>query len=108
KLMNVKIVGSAAALICALLSGCGSNAPTPRPVVEANVLALGPAQRLGDAEKNHSTPFLRYSPDGRLFAVWTEDHETPWPNGSAHAAHQGMMGDRGPSPMRNAMLAWSS
>jgi hypothetical protein len=63
-------------------------------------------QRLGLIDKNPSTPFLRYAPDGRLFAVWSEDHDVLWPEGK-HAGHQGMGGDRAPSPMRNVFLAWS-
>jgi hypothetical protein len=63
---------------------------------------------LGTAKDNPSTPFLRYSPDGRLFAVWTEDHDTPWPDGKPHPGHGPFSGDREPSPMRNAFLASSS
>jgi hypothetical protein len=63
---------------------------------------------LGQREKNPSAPFLRYAPDGRLFAVWSEDHDILWPEGRGHAGgHQSMSGDRAASPMRNAFLAWS-
>jgi len=57
---------------------------------------------------NPSTPFLRYAPDGRLFATWTEDHEKPRPQGKHAAGHQRMSGDRAPSPMRNVLLARSA
>jgi hypothetical protein len=68
------------------------------------------AQReLGVSANNPSAPFLRFAPDGRLFAVWTEDDETPWPQGKSPAAgHPVMSGDRAPSPMRNAFLSWSA
>jgi len=60
---------------------------------------------LGDSERNPSTPFLRYAPDGRLFAIWTEDHDQPWPNGRPTGHQHG--GDRAPSPLRNALVAAS-
>ena len=104
--MKINIAGFKAALVCALLAGCNSTAPIVQDTARANALVFGPEQALGDVEKNPSTPFLRYSPDGRLFAVWTEDHETPWPAGMPRAGHQGM--NRDASPMRNALLAWSS
>jgi hypothetical protein len=49
-------------------TGLGQPAPS---------LTFGAAQRLGQLDKNASTPFLRYRSDGRLFAVWTEDDRTP-------------------------------
>jgi hypothetical protein len=72
-------------------------------------LNFGPAQTLGNPEKNPSTPFLRSGPDGRrLYAVWSEDHDVLWPAGHHHSGGQHRMdGDRGPSPMRNAFVAWS-
>jgi hypothetical protein len=70
-------------------------------------LSFGPEIVLGNSEANPSTPFLRYAPDGRLFAVWTEDHDTPWPHGKNPAGHGQMRGDRAPSPMRNAFIAAS-
>jgi hypothetical protein len=39
--------------------------------------AFGPEQRLGHAEKNPASPFLRYRADGHLFAAWTEDDRSP-------------------------------
>ena len=69
---------------------------------------FGPEISIGKTEANPSTPFLHYAPDGRLFAVWTEDRDTPWPQGKQPGEHQHVAGDRAPSPMRNAFLAWST
>ena len=80
----------------------------PPSVNRATQLSFGPEISIGKTEGNPSTPFLRYAPDGRLFAVWTEDHDTPWPQGKQSGGHQHMAGDRAPSPMRNAFLAWST
>ena len=94
--------------LCLVLAACSADLRSPDSNRGSAPLSFGPEQRLGDNEKNPSTPFLRYSPDGRLFAVWTEDHDTPWPQGSQPAMHQHGSGDRAPSPMRNALLAWSA
>ena len=94
--------------LCLVLAACSAVLRSPESNRGSAPLSFGPEQRLGDNEKNPSTPFLRYSPDGRLFAVWTEDHDTPWPQGSQPAKHQHGSGDRAPSPMRNALLAWSA
>jgi hypothetical protein len=94
--------------LCLVLAACSADLRSPESNRDSAPLSFGPKQRLGDNEKNPSTPFLRYSPDGRLFAVWTEDHDTPWPQGSQPAMHQHGSGDRAPSPMRNALLAWSA
>jgi hypothetical protein len=88
--------------------GCGAELATRPAVTQSAQLRFAPEITLGRSEANPSTPFLRYSPDGRLFAVWTEDHETPWPAGKPHPGHGAMGGDRAPSPMRNALVASSS
>jgi hypothetical protein len=106
--MKSRILAPSVGLVSTLLVGCASNLPVAPNAPNEKLLTFGPERGLGQPENNPSTPFLRYSPDGRLFAVWTEDHDTPWPGGSPNAAHHGTMGDRAPSPMRNAMLAWSS
>jgi hypothetical protein len=63
---------------------------------------------LGDKDKNPSTPFLRLAPDGRLFAVWTEDDDRALPKAQQATAHQhGSMMKRPPSPMRLALIASS-
>ena len=94
--------------LCLVLAACGADLRSPDTNRASAPLTFGPEQRLGDNEKHPSTPFLRYSPDGRLFAVWTEDHDTSWPQGSQPAMHQHRSGDMAASPMRNAMLAWSA
>jgi hypothetical protein len=73
-------------------------------------LSFGPEMRLGESAKNPSTPFLRFAPDGRLFAVWTEDDARAAPQVKQEAAahqHESMM-KRAPSPMRVAVLASSN
>jgi hypothetical protein len=102
--MLAKIVGP---LTVSLILGCSSDLVVSPTTGSSGQLTFGPEQRLGHNEKNPAAPFLRYSPDGRLFAIWTEDHDTPW-QGSQPAKHQHGSGDRAPSPMRNALLAWSA
>lgn len=103
--MKTKSVWIAA---CAILVGCSSELATPGVANRWTPLHFGADILLGKAQANPAAPFLRYAPDGRLFAVWTEDHDTPWPQGKPSAGHGGMSGDRAPSPMRNAFLAWSA
>jgi hypothetical protein len=111
--MNKTLTRNSAAIVsclafCMILAACSADLSLPDTNRASGPLIFEPEQRLGDNEKNPSTPFLRYSPDGTLFAVWTEDHDTPWPQGSQPAKHQHGSGDRAPSPMRNALLAWSA
>jgi hypothetical protein len=93
---------------CLILAACSADLSLPDSIRRSAPLTFGPEQRLGHNEKNPAAPFLRYGPDGRLFAIWTEDHDTPWPQGNQPAKHQHGSGDRAPSPMRNALLAWSA
>jgi hypothetical protein len=95
-------------IICLFLLACSSDMTASPEATRIPELSFGAAIHIGNAKANPSTPFLRYSPDGRLFAVWTEDHESPWPHGKKPSEHHKMSGDRAPSPMRNALLAWSS
>ena len=106
--MEANFSRSSLAIVCSLLFGCSSDLIVPSTSNRSSSLHFGSGVHLGDSEKNPSTPFLRYAPDGRLFAIWTEDHETPWPQGKHAAGHQRMSGDRAPSPMRNVLLAWSA
>jgi len=91
-----------------ILAACSADLSLADANHVSDPLTFGPEQRLGDNEKNPSTPFLRYSPDGKLFAIWTEDHDIPWPQGTQSPTHQHRSGDMTASPMRNAMLAWSA
>ena len=92
-------------IIC---TGCGAELAQPTATTRPAQLKFTPEISLGRSEANPSTPFLRYSPDGKLYAVWTEDHETPWPSGKPHPGHGPMSGDGAPSPMRNAVIAAST
>jgi hypothetical protein len=93
---------------CLVLAACSGDLSLPDSKPGSATLNFGSEQRVGHNEKNPAAPFLRYSPDGRLIAVWTEDHDTPWPQGNQPAKHQHGSGDRAPSPLRNALLAWSA
>ena len=88
--------------------GCGAQPAPPAASTPLAQLRFSPEIALGRSGANPSTPFLRHSPDGRLFAVWTEDHDTPWPAGKPHPGDGPMSGDRASSPMRNAFIASSS
>jgi len=95
-------------IVAFVTSACGANRKLPSDTQSGAKLNFAPEQQLGNAQKNPSAPFLHYGPDSRLFAVWTEDHDTPWPENSHTGSHHGMRGDRAPSPMRNALIASSS
>src|SRR5262245_3113082 len=104
------MISRSATILLALLPlmpfGCSSGTSAPSSANRIGVLDFTAAIDFGDQEKSPSTPFLRYAPDGRLYAIWTEDDEKPWPEArSTEHQHGGKMA---PSPMRNAMLAWSS
>ena len=81
----------------------------PVEAVDSGPFAFNPEVQLGRRSNNPSTPFLRLAPDGRLFAVWTEDDKrstaTTKPEIAApqHESHMKMT----PSPMRIALLASS-
>ena len=106
--MAVKSIQTIFVLSLFTLLACGPNMAEGPSSPPAAIVNFGSEQSLGHNEKNPSTPFLRFAPDGRLFAIWSEDHDVLWPAGSHAAGHQRMSGDRAPSPMRNAFLAWSA
>jgi hypothetical protein len=90
------------------LSACGPNMAEGPSSPPAAIVNFASEQSLGHNEKNPSTPFLRYAPDGRLFAIWSEDHEVLRREDNHAAGHEPMARGRAPSPMRNAFLAWST
>lgn len=90
-----------------IAAACNVNLPAKSDETRADVLRFGPEIHLGRPEANSAAPFLRHSPDGRLFAIWTEDHENPWPQGQPARRSQAA-GKEAPSPMRNAVIASSS
>lgn len=95
-------------LILLVCFACAGDLAQPQATTQPAPLRFGPEISIGRAAANPSTPFLRHGPDGKLFAVWTEDHDIPWPAGKPHPGHGPMSGDRAPSPMRNALIAASS
>jgi len=94
---------------CLMLTACGSDLAAPRGPNRSDRLTFGPEQQLGNMERNPSTPFLRFAPDGRLFAVWTEDEDraSAQSTRTAMPQHDSKM-KRPPSPMRAALLASSA
>jgi len=70
-------------------------------------LNFGAEQSLGRGNKNPAAPFLRFAPDGRLFAIWTEADDRAAPPTSGAHQHESAM-RRMASPMRIAVLASSS
>lgn len=91
-----------------IFAACGTYRSTQNSVPHNGAVAFGPEITLGQVNANPATPFLRYRPDGKLFAVWTEDHESSSPIELTHPDRGPIRGDRAPSPIRNAMLAASS
>ena len=59
---------------------------------------------IGAGRANPGAPFLRFAPDGRLFAIWTEDRTGGKTRNAA--AHQAT-GKMAPSPLRDVLLAAS-
>jgi len=106
--MKTSIGKGSLAIVFVAGLGCSADIAQPRLSSPTTQLQFGPEIGIGRTNANPSTPFLRYSPDGRLFAVWTEDHDTPWPAGKPQSSRGPMSGDRAPSPMRNALVASSS
>ena len=101
--MKMKFIHALAVAFCLMFTACSSN------LIAASGLSFGPEQRLGQTNKNPSTPFLRYNRNGRLYAIWTEDDDRSPPQSKQASAHQHeSMMKRPLSPMRMALLASSA
>ena len=97
------ISGSATLVILAASSWTLITASIPS---HASMLNFGLEQPLGRSNKNPAAPFLRFGPDGRLYAIWTEaDDRSALQANPAHQ-HESTM-KRAPSPMRVAVLSSS-
>jgi hypothetical protein len=72
------------------LIGVAALAVPPSRAGASGGLAFGPERRIGEAPRNPSSPFLRVGPNGRLYAVWTEDdpNPPPQPKPAVNPAHQ--------------------
>jgi hypothetical protein len=105
--MKTTLTKSLWATACFLLASCSADLVAPRRAERAATLSFGPVIQIGDPEANPSTPFLRYAPDGRLFAIWTQDEtgQQIKPISSPAHHHSGKMA---PSPLRKLLLAASS
>ncbi|MGH7871023.1 MAG: sialidase family protein [Candidatus Binatia bacterium] len=91
----------AALLFVAACSEDFARQSEPQPAA----LEFRPEIVIGASKANPAAPFLRVAPDGRLFAVWTEDATgSQSKNPAAH--HAG--GKMAPSPLRDVLLAASS
>ena len=73
---------------------------TPRPALDFRA-----AVAIGAIKANPAAPFLRFAPDGRLFAIWTEDRTG---GKTRNAAAHNPTGKMAPSPLRDVLLAASS
>ena len=95
--------------LCLFLAACSTDISARRGAGHSASVTFGPEQRLGQNDKNPSTPFLRFAHDGRLYAVWTEDDDGPSLKTKQPAAHQHESRMKmAPSPMRVALLASSA
>jgi len=100
--------GIAIYFACGLLAACSADlAPRAGHEDRGAALRFGAEVPLGRAEANPAAPFLRAAPDGRLFAVWTEDAADEESKTSGHAAHHGS-GKMAPSPLRDLLIASST
>ncbi|MCZ6625023.1 MAG: hypothetical protein O7B35_12455, partial [Deltaproteobacteria bacterium] len=63
--------------LCVILAACSGNVSATGLATTSTNLKFGPERRLGQQNRNPSTPFLRHSPDGRLYAIWVEDDRRP-------------------------------
>jgi predicted neuraminidase len=89
------------------LGACNSDL-TPRTAVKsAQPLDFEAEIILGSPELNPAAPFLRFAPDGRLFAIWTEDATVGQTKAKPVDAHHAS-GKMAPSPLRDVLLAASS
>jgi hypothetical protein len=105
--MKATLTRSLLTTACLLLASCSADLVPPPRAERATTLSFGSVIQIGNIEASPSTPFLRYAPDGRLFAIWTEDEFGQKIQPSRSSAHQ-HSGKMAPSPLRNALLAASS
>src|SRR6185295_2736368 len=86
------------------LANCSSDIAPHGNQSHGEPLRFGPEVSLGTSAANAASPFLRFAPDGRLFAIWTED-ETDQPTKSSSPSAHHQSGKMAPSPLRAALLA---
>src|SRR5215467_9719804 len=99
--MTRKLIRDLGAALCLVLAVSSYH------LIAASRLNFGPEHSLGQANKNPAAPFLRFAPDGRLYAIWTEADDRQAPAKNAAHQHEAAM-RRMMSPMRVAVLASSS
>jgi len=106
--MNAKLSSLTLSVLSFLVYGCSSELIDPDTTSRPASINFSQEIRLGDVEKNPSTPFLRYRADGRLFAIWTEDDADMSATAKPTQAHEHATGKMAPSPRRLALLASST
>ena len=89
------------------LGACSSDLAPSGNESRGEPLRFGPEVSLGTSTANPAVPFLRFAPNGRLFAIWTED-ETGQVTKSSNTSEHHHSGKMAPSPLRAALLAVSS
>jgi hypothetical protein len=88
-----------------LIAACSADlTPQNQDKPPAAMLGFSSEVVIGRNAANPAAPFLRVAPDGRLFAIWTEDATgSQSKNATAHHAD----GKMAPSPLRDVLLAAS-
>src|SRR5438093_13388505 len=95
--------------LCLFLAACSADISARRGTGHSASITFGPEQRLGQNDKNPSTPCLRFAPDGRLYAVSDEDDYWPSLKPKQPASHQHKSGIKmAPSQIRVTLLASSA
>jgi hypothetical protein len=89
-----------------LITACSSDFTDWRKEPRAQRIRFDPEVSLGTQRLNPAAPFLRFAPNGRLFAVWTEDEPDQLSTSRPAMHHQ--PGKMRLSPLRAALVSSSS
>jgi len=89
-----------------LFAACSADLSPKSKEIHGGALEFGPEISLGAPAANPAAPFLRFAPDGQLFAIWTEDRAARQMESNSSAMHHSA-GKMAPSPLRDALLAAS-
>ena len=69
------------------LAACSSDIAPRGNQSHGEPVRFGPEVSLGTSAANAASPLLRFAPDGRLFAIWTEDETGQTTKSSSPSAH---------------------
>ena len=103
---RMRLLDLAAPLALFVTCALGVVADARAGAKQPEALRFGAEQRLGRANQNPSTPFLRVSPNGRLYAIWTEDDDAPADRAGEFAPSERLVGK--PTTLRAAVIAASA